>query len=180
MQHFLKDTFRPDTEEEREGIRRYHRRKAVVGLAGMLLALVMLACFLLPKLLFSMQLQGTWIPADEYADGYHAEDDRLEFRDDYFYLNGSKYGMLVMKDSKSYIPVYAPLGEFRKEVSVKDDTLTIRYTPPKAAYTYTGDSLNVATIVQSVSLSQPEEVVETYIRISDQCGLTAQEMDALY
>lgn len=180
MKEFLKDAFRPDTEAEREGIRRYHRRKAVIGLAGMLLALIMLACFLLPKLLFSMQLQGTWIPAEEYKDGYHAEDDRLEFRDDYFYLNGSKYGLLVMKDGKNYIPVYAPLGEFHKEVSVQGDTLTIRYTPPKAAHTYTGDSLNVATIVQSISLSQPEEVVETYIRISDQCGLTPQQLDALY
>lgn len=180
MKEFLKDTFRPDTEAEREGIRRYRRRKAVIGLAGMALTLVMLACFLLPKLLFSMQLQGTWIPAEEYKDGYHAKDDRLEFRDDSFYLNGSKYGYLVMKDGKNYIPVYAPLGEFHKEVSVQGDTLTIRYTPPKAAHTYTGDSLNVATIVQSISLSQPEEVVETYIRISDQCGLTPQQLDALY
>lgn len=180
MKEFLKETFRPDTEAERKGIRRYHRRKAVIGLAAMALALVMLACFLLPKLFFSMQLKGTWIPAEEYKDGYHAEDDRLEFRDDYFYLNGSKYGYLVMKDGKNYIPVYAPLGEFHKEVSVQGDTLTIRYTPPKAAHTYTGDSLNVATIVQSISLSQPEEVVETYIRISDQCGLTPQQLDALY
>lgn len=180
MQKFLKDTFRPDTEAEREGIRRYQRRKAVIGLAGMLLALVMLACILLPKLFFSAQLQGTWIPADEYQDGYQAEDDRLEFRDNYFYLNGSKYGQLVMKEGKTYIPVYAPLGEFHKDVSVKGDTLTIRYTPPKAAYSYTGDSLNVVTIVQSVSLSQPEEMVETYIHISDQCDLTPEQLDTLY
>lgn len=180
MNEFLKETFRPDTEAEREGIRRYRRRKAVIGLAGMALALVMLACILLPKALFTTQLQGTWIPADEYADGYHAEDDRLEFRDDHFYLNGSKYGYLVMKDGKNYIPVYAPLGEFRKEVSVKDDTLTIRYTPPKAAHTYTGDSLNVSTLVQSVTLSQPEEVVETYIRVSDQCDLTPAQLSELY
>ena len=98
MNEFLKETFRPNTESEWQAIRRYRRRKAVTGLAGMALALVMLACFLLPKALFTAQLQGTWIPADEYADGYQAEDDRLEFRDDHFYLNGSKYGYLVMKD----------------------------------------------------------------------------------
>lgn len=180
MNEFLKETFRPDTEAERQAIHRHHIRKAIVGIAGMLVALLMLALFLLPKVFFAQQLQGTWIPADQYEDGYHTEDDRLEFRDDYFYLNGSKYGMLVMKDGEYYIPVHAPLGQFNRYVSVKGDTLTIRYTPPKSAYSYTGDSFNVATVAQIVSSSKPEEVVDTYIRISDQCDLTPEQLDALY
>lgn len=180
MNEFLKETFRPDTEAEREGIRRHYRRKAVIGIAGMLFALVLLALFLLPKHFFAQQLQGTWIPAAQYEDGYHAEDDQLEFRDNYFYLNGSKYGMLVMKDGQNYIPVYAPLGQFNRYVSVKGDTLTIRYTPPKSAYNHTGDLFNVATVAQIVSSSKPEEVVDTYIRISDRYDLTPEQRDALY
>ncbi|MBR2925085.1 MAG: hypothetical protein IKC28_08655 [Clostridia bacterium] len=193
MQHFFKETFRPNTEAERQTISRYHRQRAIVGLIAMMVMLIAMAIILLPMGITRARLAGTWIAFDEHADGFQPEDAIVEFKDGVFYRNGKNAGMPVTKNGQTVITVHTPAGQYEKYLSVKDDILTIEYTPPTVIGIYTGSrtslpdwngSLTYATAV-AVQQSQQDtgkdrRVVEIYVRISNQCGLTEDERAALY
>ncbi len=190
MSNFWKDTFRPYTEEEAQGIRRHHRQKAVAGLLGMALSLVLLGIFALSNLAAQRPYQGTWIAYDDHADGFHPEDRWLELREGEFYLNGSHYGKLTRKDGKDIIPVHAPAGQYNRYLSVNGDVLTIEYQPPRTGlvnssaytspYAFTDPASTAA--IQSI-LSQMQEdrrVVDMYVRISEESNLTKEQRSQLY
>lgn len=190
MSNFLKDTFRPYTEEEAQGIRRHHRQKAVTGLFGMALALILLGVFALSNLVARRPYQGTWIAYDDHADGFHPEDRWLELREGEFYLNGSHYGSLARDDGKDIIPVHAPAGKYNRYLSVSGDVLTIEYELPRtglvnsSAYTSPQGFIDPASpaAIQSI-LSQTQEerrIVEMYVRISEESNLTGEQRSQLY
>ena len=79
------------------------------------------------------------------------------------------------------------------QTTVNGDTLTMEYELPKGSYlvgtgsTYAGftgsiDPTSTAFVQSVVAQQQAEDryVVETYVRISNECNLTEAQRDALY
>ncbi len=172
---FLQETFRSPTPEEEQAIRRYQRQRMVTALIAALVMLLALGCFLLPKAAVHHRLAGTWVAEADYADGFHPGDAYLEFRDGAFYRNGSLYGPLKSRDGRQVIPVQSPLGQYDRYLSQQDDRLQIEYTPPQVATVYSGSSY----FMGGTGLTG-ERVVDVYIRISTDCGLTEAQREQLY
>lgn len=188
MSNFLKDTFRPYTEEEAQGIRRHHRQKAVIGLFGMALALILLGVFALSNLAARHPYQGTWIAYDDHADGYQPEDRWLELREGEFYLNDNHYGTLKREQGRDIIPVHAPAGKYNRYLSVNGDVLTIEYELPRtglvnsSAYTSNFTDPASPAVIQSILSRMQEErhIVDIYVRISEESNLTGEQRSQLY
>ena len=190
MSHFLSDTFRPYTEEEKQGIRRYHRQRAVVGLCALAFTLVLLGLFALGQHALQSAYRGTWVAYDDHADGFHPGDRWLELRESDFYLNNNHYGRLKREAGKDFIPVNAPVGQYNRYLSVNGDVLTIEYQLPATSMVYSStaaaqtgfiDPASPALIQSILEQSKQERyVVEMYVRISDECRLTQEQRAALY
>lgn len=189
MSNFLKETFRPYTEEERQVINRHHRQRAVAGLIGMAIMLVVMLIVLAPMISTRTRLAGTWIAFDEHADGFQPEDAVLEFRDGVFYRNGKNAGMPKTENGRLLIHVQAPAGKYDKFLSVNDEILTIEYEPPRSAFSYSNDAITgvasmdwaaIYAVQQSASDNEDRRVVETYVLISRETGLTDEQLDELY
>lgn len=188
MNDFLKETFRPYTEEERQAINRHHRQRAIVGLISMAVTLVVMLIVLAPMLSARTTLAGTWIAYDEHADGFQPEDAVLEFKDGVFYRNGKNAGMPKTENGRLLIHVNAPAGQYDKFLSVNDEILTIEYEPPRSAYAYSADAItgtgfmdwSAVYAVQQSTAVQEQRVVETYVRISRETGLTDEQLAELY
>lgn len=184
MNEFLKETFRPDTEDEIAAIRRYRRRRAVVGLAGLVLALILLGLLTLSRTATRNTYRGTWIAYDDFADGFHPEDDYLELRDGDFYLNDNHYGKLERENGRDVIPVRAPAGFYYRYLSVRGDELTVEYQLPQTSYLNSSVSVSFSSTADIAKLVKDQEaerhIVEMYVRISEDCRLTEAQRDELY
>ncbi|MBE5800893.1 MAG: hypothetical protein E7319_01225 [Clostridiales bacterium] len=196
MKDFLRETFRPNTEAERQAVSRYHRQRAVVRGIAVLFMLIVLGYMLLSMRITSARFKGTWIAYNDHADGFHPEDVYLEFKDGVFYKNGSEYGRLQTKGGRSMIPVHAPAGKYNRFLSIDGDVLTIEYELPPTAVVYTssqstGNDGSVtspynggsmyAAFAQSLQAQQADRrVTDTYVRISTDYDLTEEQRDALY
>lgn len=161
MSDFLKEVFRPNTPEEEKVIGRLVWRKTVVNLL-FLAAVVVVAGIVLGSVLFSKVLtyapyRGTWIAAEELADGFHAEDRYLECNSNEVLLNGQPYGTMKTRDGKQFLSAKDCYGD----LTIADDTLTVAYTLPEVT-------------------EEAEQQVDTYIRISRKTGLTQEERDEMY
>lgn len=184
MKEFLKETFRPNTESEWQAIRRYHRRRAVIGLIGMAVALALVGMIALTKTVAQSAYRGTWVAYDDYRDGFHPEDVYLELREGTFYRNDNHWGELERAEGRDVIPVRAPAGFYYRYLTAHGDELTIEYRLPSTAYTNpaTAATFNYATDIAKLVQEQEEKrnVVEMYVRISEECRLTDEQRDALY
>lgn len=190
MSHFLSDTFRPYTEEEKQGIRRYHRQRAIVGLCALAVTLALLGLFSLGQLSRQHTYRGTWVAYDDHADGFHPGDRWLELRENDFYLNDNHYGRLKREGGRDFIPVQAPAGRYNRYLSVNGDVLTIEYELPATAMVYSSTAaaqtgfIDPASpaLIQSIleQSKQDRRVVEMYVRISEECRLTQEQRTALY
>ncbi len=195
MSNFLKETFRPYTEEERLVLRRHYRRRAVLGVISIAITLVAMLIVLLPMGLNRLAMAGTWVAAEDHADGFHPGDYVMEFKDGAFYHNGDLIGMPQQKSGRNVITIHAPAGQYDKTVTVEGDVLTIEYDLPRSAYVSTGsqyagaysgfiDPSSTAWVAGIVARqnadSESRHRVETYVRVSRETGLTDEQLAELY
>ena len=185
MSGFLKDTFRPFTAEEEQGIHRYRHQKAICSLiCGTLLLILIGVCALIDSVA-QRSYTGTWVFSPNHIDGFQPEDSWLEMRDGEFYLNGSHYGSLTREDGLDFIPVQTPIGNYNRYLSIENNVLTIRYKPPRpdksSDNNFTYDSIEPTDLGSIFDRVQGDvEILNMYTRISRKTNLTEEQRSKLY
>lgn len=153
------------TPEEREGVEKHRTRRALI--AFLLLAL----CFIgyeirnLVGFFTCHQLRGTWVLHEDYADGFHREDETLIFQGSTIRCSkhGESYmkrdmGSWVLSKEKAYV-TNAP------QMHWKGDTLTLIY--------FEYDKADQEPV-------QIETGRKQFVRISREQDLTPEQREDLY
>ncbi len=171
------------TEEEQRGVDKYLWRRFVGGMSVMcvmiLLVLTGYVCSCVSHACTRAELGGTWILADDYSDGYDADDRVVEFRyqeifredkELVLYMNGSKRGRVILREGRHAVEFeyrYFPLSPSWK--------VTIWITEENGQVT-----LDYKDHVKSEGEWVEKDVTETYIRVSEECSLTEDRLAELY
>ncbi len=190
------------TEEEQRGVDKYLLRRALFGGIGVVLLLVfslsIASCHMMRGCRIRSLCHGTWVLAEDHADGYDSTDRMLEFRSSessrgeivtVMYLDGSKkgevqyhMGSMAVVTRRTFYPTLSE-REIIYYILPQKDRMTLEYKD----YSMTEGSNVISSVVGGqfdVTYSIPEitesEVTETYIRISEESGLTAEQLAALY
>ena len=190
------------TEEEWNGVQKYWRlrfRYGMITVAVMLVLSAICAVTVLKKDSCTSSLYaGTWVLAEDYADGFDSDDVYIEFRAGNKYFRGGSYmGKLEPVSGEIELDKYTPMQMGSDSISAdfKDDKLVLErrstYKPMIAndysTYYPVITSSDAGGFVLPGNLFDPtqfmqgqETVTETFVHISKQCELTEEQRAELY
>jgi|GEM_PF-1800011 len=189
----LTDIFSDDyTEEERRGVNKFLGRRAAFGCFGVILGLLVMIGFWsceMAVVCTRSKIEGTWVAAEDYSNGFDDDDNFIEFRYEgvrrdekgvVLYMNGSKKGEVRLKEGRRAVEtrqtgmLASPNREITIWITVSDDKVTLEYTDYSRPF-YQTDGGGMYWGRETAT-----EITETYVRISEDTGLSEEQRDALY